>query len=226
LTDQKNLQIITTEDGSHSLYIPEIDETYHSIHGAVQESMHVYIDAGLNYWLGKNEKATTVNLLEIGFGTGLNALLTAMKTVDKIETVYHTLEKHPLQATIIESLNYSEILHDQTLFNKIHRANWGAAQQLTTNFKISKIAQDFKDYTTDVLYDIVYFDAFAPDKQPELWTKSVFERCYQLLKKGGMLVTYSAKGQLKRDLRAVGFVVESLPGPPGKFEITRALKLA
>jgi tRNA U34 5-methylaminomethyl-2-thiouridine-forming methyltransferase MnmC len=224
LTQEKDLEIITTKDGSSSLYVPEIDETYHSIHGAIQESAHVYIDAGLKYWRHKNEKANAITILELGFGTGLNAVLTAIEVTGNIHTSYHTLEKYPLPAAIIDSLNYGDILHHQTLFNKIHQADWGTEEQITPNFVLSKMAIDFKDYTTDESYDILYFDAFAPDKQPELWEKSIFERCHQLLKKGGVLVTYSAKGQLKRDLKSIGFVVESLPGPPGKFEITKAIK--
>jgi tRNA U34 5-methylaminomethyl-2-thiouridine-forming methyltransferase MnmC len=225
LTKERNIKIIITKDGSSSLYVPEMDETYHSVHGAIQESAHVYIDAGLKYWRHKNEKANDITILELGFGTGLNAILTAIEVTGNIHTIYHTLEKYPLPTTVTDSLNYGDILRHQTLFNKIHQASWGTEEQITPNFVLSKIAIDFKDYTTDESYDLLYFDAFAPDKQPELWEKTNFERCYQLLKKGGMLVTYSARGQLKRDLRDVGFAVASLPGPPGKFEITRAIKI-
>ncbi len=218
-------QIILTDDGSHTIIVPELDETYHSIHGAIQESKHVFIEAGLNYWLCMNASLSAINILEFGFGTGLNALLTMVNIDHDLKAIYHTLEKHPLSTAITEALNYGGILHETELFNKIHNAKWNEEQVITPNFSIKKIAIDFRNYVNDRQYDIIYFDAFAPSKQPELWTKEIFEYCYRLLHPGGVFVTYSAKGQLKRDLKAVGFKVESLPGPPFKFEITRALKL-
>lgn len=218
------IKIITTEDGSHSIHLAELEETYHSIHGAIQESNHVFIEAGLNYWLSKNSNPTSLSILEFGFGTGLNALLTAIKVDVCRKTSYHTLEKFPLSKEITDSLNYGEILGKPELFHKIHSANWGLEQSIMPYFSIKKIETDFSDFSANDDYNIIYFDAFAPSKQPQLWTKSIFERCYQMIKKGGVLVTYSAKGQLKRDLRSIGFMVESLPGPPGKFEITRAIK--
>jgi tRNA U34 5-methylaminomethyl-2-thiouridine-forming methyltransferase MnmC len=224
LSKERPIKIITTEDGSHSLLYEEIEETYHSVHGAIQESNHVYIEAGLNYWLDMHVKSADVNILEYGFGTGLNALLTLLKTEGRIMVSYHTLEKYPLSRNITESLNYDVILNSPEAFNKIHRAKWDVENSISQNFSIKKIEVDFLDYVADKYYDIIYFDAFAPGKQPELWVKPVFDRCYQLLNKGGVLVTYSARGQLKRDLKSIGFTVESLPGPPGKFEITRAIK--
>ena len=218
------MKVILTEDDSHSIYLPELDETYHSIHGAIQESKHVFIDAGLNYWLGKHANLPAVKMLEFGFGTGLNALLTIINIDVSIKVDYHTLEKFPLPREITRSLNYGEILNKPEIYDKIHNANWDERQSILPNFSIKKLETDFRDYIYDETYDIIYFDAFAPSKQPELWTKSIFECCYQSLNKGGVLVTYSARGQLKRDLKSIGFVVESLPGPPGKIEITRAIK--
>ena len=224
MPNQQTIKLITTEDGSHSIHLVELDETYHSIHGAIQESKHVFIAAGLNYWLSENPKSASLSILEFGFGTGLNALLTAIEVTPGKNVSYHSLEKYPLPTEITNSLNYGEVLHSTALLSKIHKAGWGEEQTITPNFSIKKIEADFRDYANDVYYDIIYFDAFAPSKQPELWTKEIFAHCYQLLNEGGVLVTYSAKGQLKRDLKSIGFVVESLPGPPGKFEITRAIK--
>jgi tRNA U34 5-methylaminomethyl-2-thiouridine-forming methyltransferase MnmC len=218
------MKVILTEDGSHSIQLPEIDETYHSIHGAIQESKHVFIEAGLRYWLSKNENLRNIKILEFGFGTGLNALLTATSIPESINVSYHALEKFPLPSEIIQSLNYGEVMCQPELFDKIHRANWDEEHTILTNFSIKKIETDFRDYTSHDAFDIIYFDAFAPSKQPELWTRSIFEQCYKLLDKGGVLVTYSAKGQFKRDLKSIGFIVESVPGPPGKYEITRATK--
>jgi tRNA U34 5-methylaminomethyl-2-thiouridine-forming methyltransferase MnmC len=218
------IKLITTEDGSHSLHLAELEETYHSIHGAIQESNHVFIEAGLNYWMSKNPKSTSLSILEFGFGTGLNALLTAIKVDACRKASYHTLEKYPLSKEITDLLNYGELLGNPELFHKIHSADWGLEQSIIPYFSIKKMETDFNDFSANVSYDIIYFDAFAPNKQPELWTKSTFDRCHQMLNKGGVLVTYSARGQLKRDLRSIGFTVESLPGPPGKFEITRAIK--
>ena len=218
------IKIITTEDGSHSLLLEELDETYHSIHGAIQESNHVFIEAGLNYWLDKNPDSTSLSILEFGFGTGLNALLTSLRIKSKIKVAYDSLEKYPIAKEISNSLNYGVVLNNSELFNTIHSVNWGKSQMITPDFWLKKIKVDFREFTSNTKYDIIYFDAFSPGKQPELWTKEIFQKCYQLLSQGGLLVTYSAKGQLKRDLKSVGFMVESLPGPPGKFEITRAIK--
>ena len=139
MNKSQNIKIITTEDGSHSLQLKELDETYHSIHGAVQESNHVFIDAGLNYWLGVHLKSSSVNILEYGFGTGLNALLTLLKTEGRIMVSYHTLEKYPLSRNITESLNYGDILDNPALYKKIHQAKWDEEKSVSQNFSIKKI---------------------------------------------------------------------------------------
>lgn len=220
----KKIEIIKTEDGSHTISVPSLEETYHSIHGALQESKHVYINAGINFYRAQNPSTTALKILEFGYGTGLNCLLTAVNNAGDCTIHYHSLDKYPLEAKIIKQLNYGELLNAQELFNKINFAQWDTELEINKYFFLRKIKVDFRDFSTIDQYNIIYFDAFAPDKQPELWTKSIFSRCYQLLNKRGVLVTYSAKGQLKRDLKSVGFLVESLPGPPGKFEITRAVK--
>jgi tRNA U34 5-methylaminomethyl-2-thiouridine-forming methyltransferase MnmC len=217
-------KIIKTEDGSHSLYSSELDETYHSSHGAIQESTHVFIKAGLEYLLSNYPELSETKLLEFGFGSGLNALLTAQKSLSTTKVVYHTIEKFPLAQDVTNALNYGKILHDEVLFDKIHKAEWEKEIAITPSFSINKLNIDFRDFTSTNNYDLIYYDAFSPGKQPELWEKSMFKKCYDLLSSRGILVTYSAKGQLKRDLKSIGFDVESLPGPPGKFEITRALK--
>ena len=161
MAKQQIIKIIITEDGSHSLQLKELDETYHSIHGAIQESNHVYIEAGLNYWLHKNLKSTSVKILELGFGTGLNALLTSIAVEDGVSATYHTLEKYPLSEEITRLINYGEILHNPELFNKLHVAGWGEEHKITPNFSIKKIATDFRDYSTTDRYDLIYFDALT-----------------------------------------------------------------
>ena len=169
------MKLILTEDGSHSIHLPELDESYHSIHGAIQESNHVFIEAGLNYWLQENPNKSFLRILEFGFGTGLNALLTAINVDASFKVNYHSLEKFPLTKEITKSINYGSILHNHELFNKIHDASWDEEISILVNFTIKKIETDFRDYANDANYNIIYFDAFAPAKQPELWTKSIFE---------------------------------------------------
>ena len=219
-----NIELIITEDGSHSIYVKELDETYHSSHGAIQESDHVFIKAGFDYVLMNHPDSPHLNILEFGFGTGLNALLTAKRSSINGKVKYETLEKYPLPEDIINALNYGENLGNDFLFKKIHSVEWEKEIEITTSFSIKKTKTDFRDYHSSNKYHLIYFDAFAPGKQPKLWEKSMFIKCYNLLSNGGVLVTYSAKGQFKRDLKAIGFEVDSLTGPPGKFEITRAIK--
>lgn len=220
----QNIKVILTEDGSHSLQLTDLDETYHSTHGAIQESNHVFIEAGFNHCLAKNIEPQEINILEFGFGTGLNVLLTALAETKDVSIKYDSIEKHPISKEISSQLNYGEILNNDTLFKLIHSSAWGGKIQLTPSFYLSKFQLDFRDFTSNSKYHLIYFDAFAPSKQPKLWTKEVLSQCYDFLLPGGIFVTYSAKGQLKRDLISLGFEVESLPGPPGKFEITRAVK--
>lgn len=225
LTHNKSTpQLIPTEDGSHSLYLPSLDETYHSTYGAIQESSHVFIKAGLQFYAAQNPWSSAIKILEYGFGTGLNALLTAEALSEAISIHYHSLELFPLKNETVSLLNYGKLLENETLFEKLHSCSWEYTNQLNEYFTLRKTKTDFRKFTTDEKYQLIYFDAFSPSKQPELWTKAIFEQCYNLLDNGGVLVTYSAKGQLKRDLIAIGFTVESLPGPPGKFQITRAIK--
>ena len=214
-----NNQIKYTEDGSTTLYVPEIDETYHSVHGAIQESMHIFIDAGLNECKEQN-----INVLEIGFGTGLNAFLTLIEAEkSKKNIVYITLEKYPLSKEITEKLNFPETfnIENKEYFDKIHSCEWNKVQKISSHFSILKIQCDFTQYNDFQEYNLVFFDAFSPEKQPEMWTQDLFEKLYKHCKADGILTTYCAKGAVRRAMTAAGFNVERLPGPLGKREILR-----
>lgn len=218
-----NRELRQTNDGSSTLFVPELDEHYHSIHGALQESLHVFIEAGL-----KSREARSISILEIGFGTGLNAWLTAMEALKSdLHLEYMAIEKYPLTGKEIAGLNYAREEGYTThlaLFNKIHAAEWESLQTINSNFSLHKIQGDLHDFNANKAFDLVYFDAFAPSAQPDLWTEAIFEKMFTALKAGGSLVTYCAKGQVKRNMKAVGFTIEALPGPPGKREMTRAVK--
>ncbi len=215
-------RVITTSDGSHTIYVPEMDEHYHSIHGAVQESEHVFMKNGFDFCT-----EDPVKILEIGFGTGLNALLTAIRSLDASREVFYTaIEKYPLQDKIVKVLNYPEFAGDKgkRIFEKIHSCGWGKFSRIRQNFILIKISFDLLKDRMNGCYNLVYFDAFGPDKQPEMWTKDVFEKISAVTAAGGILVTYSAKGAVKRNLEYCGFKVSRLPGPPGKREMIRAIK--
>ena len=217
-------ELIITADGSHTLYVPEMDEHYHSIYGAVQESQFIFIKNGFEV-----SKADPLNILEIGFGTGLNAFLTAIKSMEgKRRVNYTTVEKYPLPADIIDALNYHTYAGEGTgeLFRLIHKTRWNSEVNISKNFSIKKIEADVTQSIPDGGYDLIYFDAFGPDKQPEMWSEEVFMRIASLTNENGILVTYSAKGQVKRILKICGFEVTLLPGPPGKRQIIRADKKA
>jgi tRNA U34 5-methylaminomethyl-2-thiouridine-forming methyltransferase MnmC len=211
-----NIQL--TADGSHTLFLPEMNEHYHSVNGAVQESRHVYLEAGFNRC-----RKETVRVLELGFGTGLNALLTAGESRrKKIKTFYVSLEQYPLPPEIINLLNYSEL--DRELFQQIHAVEWNKAVPVSPFFTLHKIKADFTAYDFAGNYDVVYYDAFAPEKQAEVWSQELFDRLFRAICPDGILTTYCAKGSVRRMMQQAGFVVERIPGPPGKREILRARK--
>ena len=219
-------QLVVTADGSSSLFIPELDEHYHSTHGAIQESNHVFIDAGLNLFLNHKKP---IHILEMGFGTGLNALLSCLNTTAENTLLYYTsIEKYPVQASLIQQLNYDDLIDNKTenknIFQKIHQCEWESFQNITPYFYLKKCKIDAVDIEWKNTFDIIYFDAFAPSVQPELWTAFIFKKMYDALKEQGILVTYCAKGVVKRTMKEVGFLVETIPGPPGKREMTRATK--
>jgi tRNA U34 5-methylaminomethyl-2-thiouridine-forming methyltransferase MnmC len=218
------MQLIITSDGSHTLYLPEMDEQYHSVNGAITESEYVYINMGFNYFPGKNPK-----VFEVGFGTGLNCLLTALQAEkSKRPTNYISIEKYPLEKYIIEELNYGNLisLEAKDIFNKIHNCKWNEFVPVSKYFNLYKIKGDLIDIDLNPFENcnVVYFDAFAPDKQPEMWTPEIFRKVYNIISPGGLLVTYSAKGEVRRQMAACGLEMERLPGPPGKNEMLRAIK--
>lgn len=215
----------STADGSHTIAIPEMQVTYHSKHGAIQESMHVFIEAGLKPALEQGH--TVVKLLEMGFGTGLNALLTAMHSPEKQNIQYVAIEAYPIEGSISDSLNYCELLNApelEPIFRKMHGAEWEEAIAITPSFTLQKIQGRLQDYQPAQSFNLVYFDAFAPNAQPELWTTEIFSRLFNALEEEGILVTYCSKGDVRRALIAAGFTVEKIPGPPGKREMLRAIK--
>ncbi len=207
-----------TGDGSHTLYLPEFDEHYHSTFGAIQEAMHIYINAGL-----KACGAEKLAVLEVGFGTGLNCLLTAIHTAKP--TFYHTIELYPLQMHEVAQLNYTETIpNSQSLFQAIHQCDWDSTATITDQFQLHKSKGDIVNIELKQNYDLIYFDAFAPEVQPELWTETIFQRIYQYCNDNAILMTYCSKGIVKQALRKAGFVVKRLAGPLGKRHILRATK--
>jgi tRNA U34 5-methylaminomethyl-2-thiouridine-forming methyltransferase MnmC len=220
---QKLNQIINTEDGSHTIYVPELNEHYHSVHGAAQESTHIFLNNGF-----ETCKADPLYILEIGFGTGLNALLTAKRSIYGDRIIYYSaIEKYPLDAEIIGSLNHYKYAGEngEKLFHLIHSVPWNQYIKIHENFYLEKIENDFTKIHLNGKFDLIYFDAFGPDKQPEMWTREMFTGIAAVTNKDGILVTYSAKGEVKRSLRASGFEVTLIPGPPGKRQMIRAVKI-
>jgi tRNA U34 5-methylaminomethyl-2-thiouridine-forming methyltransferase MnmC len=219
-------ELIITEDGSHTIFIPSLNEHYHSIHGAVQESMHVFIRAGLNFLKTGDD---TLNILEVGLGTGLNVLLTCIETSNTHKHVIYTaIESHPLDRSVWGNLNYSQFVNHpaaRLYFTNIHEASWNSQELIRPGFELEKRHEKLENsLLPDHHFQLVYFDAFAPGVQPELWTESIFLKIFTSMTTGGILVTYSSKGEVKRALIKVGFITEKLPGPPGKREMLRAVK--
>ncbi len=215
-------EIQLTADGSHTLFIPEMDEHYHSVNGAIQESMHVFIEAGLRQCDKKS-----IRVLELGFGTGLNAFITCLEAKKTGLQIHYTgLEKYPLPIELIRNLNYSEQFpkDKDDIYLKIHQCDWNIPQKITKNFTIEKINVDFSDYNFPEKYDLVFYDAFAPDKQTNVWTPEIFNNLFSSMNPGGILTTYCAKGNVRRMMKDAGFEVERIPGPPGKRQMLRAIK--
>ena len=219
------IKIITTADGSHSLFDEDLNETYHSIHGAIQESRHVFITNGLEYVFHKNP-SQHISILEVGLGTGLNALLTLQYLMELPQNVSYTaVESSPLKEEVLSQLNYSNLLGLEDAYEGIHRTKWGNGELLTRNFNLVKIKTFLQDLEfSPSVFDLIYYDAFAPSKQAELWELPVLEKVGFAMKPGGVFVTYCATGQLKRNLKSMGLIVETLPGPPGKKQMVRATK--
>ena len=217
-------RIIKTADGSNTVAVPDMNVTYHSKHGAIQESMHVFIEAGLRYAINKSP-IRPINILEIGFGTGLNAFLTAIEaSTKKVKVYYVGVEQYPLTEGEISALNYSETLRHAELFQSIYKSSWDEDIELNDFFTLRKHNDDIINYSTNEIFNIIFYDAFAPSAQPELWTEEVFKKLYSVLLPKGVLVTYCSKSAVRRAMQAAGFEVEKIPGPPGKREMVRATK--
>ncbi|MES2591997.1 MAG: tRNA (5-methylaminomethyl-2-thiouridine)(34)-methyltransferase MnmD [Bacteroidota bacterium] len=225
--------LIKTADGSHSLFVEELDEHYHSIHGAIQESKHVFIETGLKPFISipaasDKERKHPLNILEIGLGTGLNAMLTFIEMEhSSVEVEYTAIEAYPVSTDLINQLNYLELLNGikyAAVFNLIHSSEWNSPVPLSDQFTFLKLHNTLQNVVLKSTYHLVYFDAFGPRVQPEMWIEEVFAKLFAVIVPGGCLVTYCAKGEVKRTLKRVGFTVESLPGPPGKREMVRAIK--
>jgi tRNA U34 5-methylaminomethyl-2-thiouridine-forming methyltransferase MnmC len=213
-----------TADGSTTIHIPEWDEQYHSKHGAIQEAKHVFIKNGLSLFANQR-----ISILEIGFGTGLNCFITfleAPKTNLNID--YVGVEAYPVVSEEVEKMNYVNQLEANefsAVFNEIHKHDWEIKSEISPDFSLTKRKQFFNEINDENQFDLIYFDAFGARVQPELWTEEIFEKMYKSLKAGGVLVTYSAKGSVRRAMQSVGFLVEKLPGPPGKREMLRGKKV-
>ncbi|MBC3847311.1 tRNA (5-methylaminomethyl-2-thiouridine)(34)-methyltransferase MnmD [Winogradskyella echinorum] len=226
-------KIITTSDGSKTIHIEDWDEHYHSIHGAIQEANHVFLKHGLLFYYNtfhseKREESFLVNILEIGFGTGLNTFLTLIEAEKlNLNISYTGVEAYPVEAEEVKALNYVELISQKhaTVFQDIHATSWEKEYHITSSFILEKQQKFFEDIDAEDTFNIIYFDAFGARVQPNLWTEAIFKIMYKALKKNGVLVTYSAKGSVRRAMQAVGFTVERLPGPPGKREMLRARKM-
>jgi tRNA U34 5-methylaminomethyl-2-thiouridine-forming methyltransferase MnmC len=218
-------EIIETSDGSKTIHLTEWNENYHSHHGALQEAKHVFLKNGLDDYIDQKH----ISILEVGLGTGLNAILTCQKaTASDLDIQYAALEAYPVSPEELEALNYESLLDDElarSQYRQMHSLGWNQEHIISNNFSIHKIHDKLEEYTFgENQFDIIYFDAFGPRVQGELWSLEIFQKLFASLKINGLLVTYCAKGQVKRDLKAAGFMVECVPGPPGKREMTKAFK--
>lgn len=222
-------EIILTADGSHSISIPEMGVTYHSSHGAIQESMHVFIESGLRYINEKNKQSASLSIFEMGFGTGLNALLALAEAEKNQQPVYYeTIELYPLERPTFELLNYCDHLQRTDLaplFKLLHESEWDKTIDITPYFKFKKIQTSLINFSTTQLFNAVFFDAFAPEKQPDLWTTEIFKKLYDHMLTDAVLTTYCSKSIVRKAMVEAGFKVEKIPGPPHKREMVRAIRL-
>lgn len=227
--ENQSVSFIETGDGSHSLVWPTMDEAYHSRHGAVQESRHVFVAEGIEKWIRENPDPALLRIFEVGFGTGLNAILSLefVQRHPNIRIFYHSLEAYPVQPKLAHLLNYPHFIEAaaRPYFPVLHKAKWDISVPITDRFTLHKEKVRLEDWPARSNHaDLVFFDAFAPNKQAEMWTFTLIEKSVQTLRKGGVWVSYCATGQLRRDLKACNLVVEKPAGPPGKREMTRGTK--
>ncbi len=221
-----NIQIITSEDGSHTLFNSAINEHYHSTKGAITESQFIFINNGYEMLPGRSR---SINILEIGLGTGLNALLTSIRCEkDNRKVNYVAIEPYPIAVDILSELNYPGLVgscEERNRFWMIHNVPWEVPHIISDNFILYKIKQRIQEIELQKdRFSLIYFDAFSPEVQPEMWTKDVFEKLFDSMEPGGLLLTYSVQGEMRRVLKTCGFDVVKVPGPPGKREITQASK--
>lgn len=217
--------ITVSADGSHTVHSEVFHTLYHSQHGALSESMVVFIDAGLNFQ--KNNGYQSFSVFEMGFGTGLNALLAYQWSREHdVKMTYHTVEAYPLTPDVISKLNYVEKCGDGNIFHQLHQVSWNQNHQISEFFLFKKCLSKVEDLNIADSYDIVFYDAFAPNTQSYLWEEPILSKMYTILNNNGVLVTFCAQGAFKRTLKSIGFEVSGIPGPPGKREITRAIKKA
>lgn len=220
----ENREIIITQDGSTSIFLPDWNESYHSKHGAIQEAYHVFINSGLALFQDK-----PVAILEIGFGTGLNAFITFLESQKSKQQIdYVGVEAYPVAANEVLKMNYVQELKAENYrneFEKMHQDSWGQMHEITANFSLTKRKQLFEEINDESVFDLIYFDAFGFRVQPELWSFEMFQQMYKALKTGGVLVTYACRSSIKKAMLDSGFIVEKLPGAPGKREMLRATKL-
>ena len=224
--DSNPISLLQTEDSSHTLYSERFKATYHSTRGAISESKHVFIQNGLQY-VHEQFQAKEIAILEVGFGTGLNAFMTYLYSKENdLKINYHSIEAYPVQLAAVSQLNYTNEFseQDKIVFNQMHQQEWNREGQVSNSFTLTKHLCLVEEFNSQQKFDIIYFDAFSPSEQPELWTEQMFKKMYDLLNENGVLVTYCAQGQMKRNMKQVGFKNQSLPGALGKREMTRGLK--
>ncbi|MDD5570393.1 MAG: tRNA (5-methylaminomethyl-2-thiouridine)(34)-methyltransferase MnmD [Bacteroidales bacterium] len=222
----ENRKLILSEDGSHTVFDANVKEHFHSTFGAINESKEIFIKYGFNEILNSEK----INILEIGFGTGLNAFLTFLENANHNKNIFYTaIEPYPVDEEIFLNLNYPQVLNvpenQKEVFLKMHKSPSGEKINISENFILLKEKIKLENFETKMKYDLIYFDAFSPEVQPELWTENIFKKIFDRLNINGILTTYSAKGEVKRNLKSAGFTIESLPGPKGKREVTRARKI-
>lgn len=221
---QRDIRV--TADGSSTVYVSGLDITYHSTHGAIQESEHIYINAGLDHFRQKYPAKEHISVFEMGFGTGLNALLSCLyATSNNISINYEAVDKYPLTRDEVGILNYSDMIPGTSeILQQLHMTESGTPTLIQNKFSLIKINEDIRSFRPSGNYDVVFYDAFAPDIQPDLWTEDIFSKLYNAMSRGAVLVTYSCKGIVKKAISSAGFLIEKLPGPKGKREILRAFK--